>query len=102
MVVQCRLSTEQQQRLNELRDKLEAEMLTEAERTELLELIERVEAADVERAEALLAMAQKRGISARQLMEDLVGIWAADDTFDEFKTAMETYRQTVDADEAQP
>jgi transcriptional regulator GlxA family with amidase domain len=70
-IIRCRLSTEQQQRLNELRDKLEAEMLTEAERTELLELIERVEAADVERAEALLAMAQKRGISVRQLMEDL-------------------------------
>ena len=59
MVVRCRLSPEQQQRLNELRDKLEAEALTEAERTELLELVERVEAADVERAEALLALAQR-------------------------------------------
>jgi len=29
-------------------------------------------------------------------------MWAADDTFDEFKAAMETYRQTVEADEAQP
>jgi len=71
MVVRRRLSTGQQQRLNELRDKLEAETLTEAERTELLELVERIEAADVERAEALLAMAQKRGISVRQLMEGL-------------------------------
>jgi len=57
--------------LSELRDKLEAETLTEAERTELLELVERVEAADVERAEALLALAQRRGVSVRRLMDDL-------------------------------
>jgi len=70
-VVQRRLPAEQQQRLDELRDKLEAETLTDAERDELLELVERIEAADVERAEAMLALAQRRGVSVRQLMEDL-------------------------------
>jgi hypothetical protein len=65
------LPAEQRQRLNELHDKLEAETLTEAERSELLELVERIEAADVERAEALLALAQKRDVSVRQLMGDL-------------------------------
>lgn len=34
-------------------------------------------------------------------LTQFAGMWAADDTFDEFKAAMETYRQTVDADEAQ-
>ena len=66
-----RLPVEQRRRLDKLRGKLEAETLAEAERIELLELVERVEAADVERAEALLALAQKRDISVRQLMDDL-------------------------------
>ena len=70
-IIHRQLLPEQQRRLNELRDKLETEALTDAERVELLELVERVEAADVERAEALLALAQKRGISVRQLMADL-------------------------------
>ena len=70
-VIRRQLPAEQQRRLDALRDKLEAETLTKAERTELLELVERVEAADVERAEALLALAQRHGVSVRQLMEDL-------------------------------
>jgi len=70
-VVQHRLPEEQQRQLDELRDKLEAETLTDAERYELLELVEHIEAADVERAEAMLVLAQKRGVSVRQLMEDL-------------------------------
>ena len=70
-VIQRQLPPAQRQRIDDLRGKLEAEALTDAERVELLELVERVEAADVERAEALLALAQKRGISVRQLMADL-------------------------------
>ena len=71
VAIRRQLPAEQQRRLSELRDKLEAETLTEAERTELLELVERVEAADVERAEPLLALAQRRGVSVRRLMDDL-------------------------------
>jgi hypothetical protein len=71
VTIHRRLPAEQRQRLDELRDKLEAETLTDVERDELLELVERVETADVERAEAMLALAQKRGVSLRQLMEDL-------------------------------
>jgi len=71
VTIRRQLPAEQQRRLSELRDKLEAETLTEAERTELLELVERVEAADVERAEPLLALAQRRGVSVRRLMDDL-------------------------------
>ncbi len=69
--IRRRLPAEQRRRLNKLRGGLEAETLTEKERVELLELVERVEATDVERAEALLALAQKRGVSVRQLMGDL-------------------------------
>jgi hypothetical protein len=69
--IQRSLPTEQQRRLDELRDKLEAETLSEAERAELLGLVECVEAADVERAEALLALAENRGVSVRRLMQDL-------------------------------
>ena len=69
--IRRRLPAKQRRRLDELRGKLEAETLTDAERTKLLELVERVEAADVERAEALLALAQKRGVSVRQLMDNL-------------------------------
>ena len=70
-VVQHPLPPEQQQRLDELRDRLESETLTDAERTELLEMIERIEAADVKRAEALLALAENRGVSVRRLLQDL-------------------------------
>jgi helix-turn-helix protein len=69
--IRQRLPDEQRERLSELRDKLEAETLTETERAELLALVEQVEDADVERAKALLALAQKRGVSVRQLMIDL-------------------------------
>ena len=37
----------------------------------MLEMIERIEAADVKRAEALLALAENRGVSVRRLMQDL-------------------------------
>jgi len=70
-VVQHQLPPEQQQRLDELRDRLESETLTDAERTELLDMIERIEAADVKRAEALLALAENRGVSVRRLLQDL-------------------------------
>ena len=70
-VVQHPLPPEQQQRLDELRDRLESETLTDAERAELLDMIERIEAADVKRAEALLALAENRGVSVRRLLQDL-------------------------------
>jgi hypothetical protein len=58
-------------RLQELSAKAEEETITEAERTELLQLVEQVETFDSERAEALLALAQRRQVSLRQLLRDL-------------------------------
>ncbi len=72
-VVQGTLSSEQRQRMYELRSKLEAETLTQEEREEFADLIELAEAADVKRAEALLALAKQRGLTVRQLMHGLRG-----------------------------
>jgi len=65
------LPAEQKMRLDELGDKLEMETITEGERAELLKLVDISEAADVERAEALLVLAERRGIPVAQLLRDL-------------------------------
>ena len=65
------LPTGKQLRLQKLGKKLEMETITEAERAELLELVEVAELASVQRVEALLALAQKRGISFDQLLHEL-------------------------------
>ncbi len=62
------LPVEQKTRLYELGDKLEMETITEEEREELLKLVDISEAADVERAEALLVLAERRGITVGQLL----------------------------------
>lgn len=69
--IQKRLPERQMQRLRALEAKLEAETITESERTELLDLVELAETLDVERAEALLALAQKRQTTMRQLIDEL-------------------------------
>lgn len=38
----------------------------------------------------------------RSALAQFAGIWAEDDTFDEFVAAMESYRHDVDTDEYQP
>lgn len=68
---QKRLPEQQLSRLRDLEAKLEAETLTEHERQELLTLVELAEKVDVERAEALLALAQKRQTTLDQVMEEL-------------------------------
>lgn len=69
--IQKRLPERQMQRLRALEAKLEAETITESERSELLNLVELAETLDVERAEALLALAQKRQTTMRQLIDEL-------------------------------
>ncbi len=63
-----RLPIAQRARLQELSSKQEAEEITEIEQTELLQLTDAIEAADVERAEALLVLANKRGLPMRELL----------------------------------
>lgn len=69
--IRKRLPEYQMQRLRSLEAKLEAETITESERAELLSLIELAEMVDVERAEALLALAQKRQTTMGQLIHEL-------------------------------
>lgn len=70
-LAQRKLPTLQQIRLEELSTKAENETISVAERAELLTLVEQVETLDGERAEALLALAQQRNISVRQLLQEL-------------------------------
>ena len=70
-IIYRQLPQPQRARLIELSQKLEQETIAEAERRELLNLVEKTEAADVERAEALLALAQQRAVSVSALMHDL-------------------------------
>lgn len=65
------LLASQRIRLQGLSAKAEEETITVVERTELLHLVEQVETFDSERAEALLALAQRRQVSLRQLLHDL-------------------------------
>jgi hypothetical protein len=70
-LVQRRLSSPEQERLDALSHKLESEELSEAEQVELAALVERVEREDAERAQALLELARLRGVSLPRLMRDL-------------------------------
>lgn len=58
-------------RLEALSQKLEDENITEDERSELLELVEKSEELDVVRAEAILALSQKRGTTVNQVLASL-------------------------------
>lgn len=60
-----------------LRDKLEAEELTETEHAELIRLVDLIEAYNVERLNWLIELAQLRNQSVRVLMDEL-GIHPAD------------------------
>jgi hypothetical protein len=70
-LIHRQLSAAQQRRLQMLSAKAEEETITAAERVELLQLVAQVETLDGERAEALLALAQRRQVSLRQLLRDL-------------------------------
>lgn len=69
--IYTRLPEQQMRRLRFLEAKLEAETITEQERTELLHLVEIAETADVKRAEALLALAEKRQTTVSELLNEL-------------------------------
>jgi hypothetical protein len=69
-LINYRLPIVQRQRLEVLRDRLEAEVLTEDERGELLELAEAVEMQDAERARAMFELATLRGVDLRVIVEE--------------------------------
>jgi hypothetical protein len=65
-----RLPSDQQQRLNALRKKLEDEALTEIDRTELLTITDEIEERDAERAKALFQLAQLRNVDITIILKE--------------------------------
>jgi hypothetical protein len=71
-IIHRRLPVAEQQRLDSLRIRLEAETLTEVERQELLVLSDRLEQQDAERAEALFQLAQLRNVNFTDLLAEFL------------------------------
>jgi hypothetical protein len=63
----------QRQRLEVLRDRLEAETLTEDERAELLAMVEVVEMQDAGRARAMFELATLRGVDLTVIVQEFRG-----------------------------
>ncbi|MBO3460235.1 hypothetical protein G7B40_023750 [Aetokthonos hydrillicola Thurmond2011] len=71
-IIQRRLPSDDQQRLDYLRQRNETEEITDAEHQELLAYIDRVEQQDVERAEALIKLAQLRQVDLKVLIREFL------------------------------
>jgi len=69
--INCGLPADIRQRYDELNAKLHDETITPQGHEELLTLIDRIELADAERMQRLVALAQIRGVSVDTLMEQL-------------------------------
>jgi hypothetical protein len=67
----ARLPAAAQQRYERLRRKRERRTLTERELTEYQTLLQQLEARNVKRIEALIALAQRRGTTLRGVMAEL-------------------------------
>jgi hypothetical protein len=76
-LINHRLPIAQRQRLEVLRDRLEAETLTEDERAELLAMVEVVEMQDAERARAMFELATLRGVDLTVIVQEFRGAIAA-------------------------
>jgi hypothetical protein len=73
-----RLPADEQRRYERLRRKCERRTLTEHELAEYRTLLQQLEARNVRRVEALIALAQRRGTTLRGVMAQL-GLQSADD-----------------------
>jgi hypothetical protein len=71
-IIQRRFSSEQQDRLNYLRQQNETEEITETEHQELLIYVELIEKKDAERAEALIQLAQIRQVDLQILINEFL------------------------------
>jgi hypothetical protein len=72
-----RLNARDQTRLRRLRSKSQQGTLTPTEHAELLQFVQRVEQQDLVRVEALIQLAQKRGVTVPDLLQEL-GVEAQD------------------------
>lgn len=71
VIADQRLPETDQKRLAWLREKSDDEALTSEEHAELLQYVQRVEQLDLARIEALIELAQKRGVTLRAVMQQL-------------------------------
>ncbi len=69
-IINHRLPTKDQQRLEILRDRLESETLSEEEHHELLRWVDRIEIQDAERATALFQLAQLRDVDFQTILQE--------------------------------
>lgn len=70
--IQHRLTSEEQMRLDYLRQQNETGIITDTEHQELLIYIDRVERQDIERAEALIKLAQLRQVDLKVLVAEFL------------------------------
>jgi hypothetical protein len=70
--IQHRLSSEEQARLNYLRQQNEIGIITDTEHQELLVYVERIERQDNDRAEALIKLAQLRQVDLKILVAEFL------------------------------
>lgn len=75
-LINRRLPTDRQQRLNDLRQKLEDETLTEIDRPELLAITDDLEQQDAERANALFQLAQLRNVDIKTVLNEFQSLSA--------------------------
>ncbi|NJM56881.1 MAG: hypothetical protein HC857_04795 [Synechococcales cyanobacterium RU_4_20] len=71
-IIQRRLPSQDQARLNALRQRLQDETITDLERQELLTFVDRVEAMDVKRAEAMVQLAQLRNVDLNIIIQEFL------------------------------
>jgi hypothetical protein len=70
--IQHRLSSEEQARLNYLRQQNEIGIITDTEHQELLVYVDRIERQDSDRAEALIKLAQLRQVDLKILVAEFL------------------------------
>ena len=71
-IIQQRLPEASQTRLESLRKRLAEETITETEHQELIEFVEQVEQRDVQRAEAMVQLAQLRGVELSVIVQEFL------------------------------
>ena len=69
-IISRRLPLKDKQRLEILRDRLQAETLSEDEHYELLQWVDRIEIQDAERATALFQLAQLRDVDFQTILQE--------------------------------
>jgi hypothetical protein len=71
-IIQRRLPPQQQARLNDLRQRLVDEIITEEEHQELLAFIDPIEQMDAERVEAMIQLAQIRNVNLNTIIQEFL------------------------------